>query len=192
MAIKLVKLFACSFLAVTIVFVSLNSKNAFASVTGTKNVYLISKTGEETKVATLQFTKSDAGSSYKIEYDYTKFSEHFLSMRPFKCLEIKSEMICHLAYPYKSRRNIKANDLQDIEYDFLYIRKAAGEYGIDFWNGIYYKINQKPNGTFEGVLMETDMDILASPPKDYTRPITHDALNENEDGKHHFPKMIIK
>ena len=113
-------------------------------------------------------------------------------MRPFKCIQTPKQMLCHLAYPYKSKRAIKSDDLQDIEYDFLYIHKSAGEYGINFWNGIYYKIAEKPDGTFEGILMETDMDVLASPPKDYSRPISHAALNENEDGKHYFPQILIK
>lgn len=157
-----------------------------------KTVYLVSKSGEETKIATLKFNGTTGKRSYKIDYDYTKFSEHFLSMRPFKCLETSSQMICHLPYPYKSRQTIKKDDLQDLEYDFLYIHKSPGEYGINFWNGIYYKIQEKPDGSFEGVLMETDMDVLASPPEDYTRPITHASLNENEDGKHHYPRLVIK
>ena len=168
------------------------SAPARADVSGEKSVYLVSKSGEETKVATLNFSKNATGSSYKLEYDYSKFEEHFLSMRPFKCLQTSAQMLCHLAYPYKSRHAISKDDLQDLEYDFLYIHKAPGEYGINFWNGIYYKISQKPDGTFEGILMETDMDVLASPPEDYTRPITHGALNENEDGKHFYPKMLIK
>ena len=168
------------------------SAPARADLSGEKSVYLVTKSGEETKVATLNFSKNATGSSYKLEYDYSKFEEHagFGSSDLGRLLD--PQMLCHLAYPYKSRHAISKDDLQDLEYDFLYIHKAPGEYGINFWNGIYYKISQKPDGTFEGILMETDMDVLASPPEDYTRPITHGALNENEDGKHFYPKMLIK
>ena len=189
---KLVGYFIIASLAISFSLISLATIASYAEVSGTKSVYLVSKSGEKTRVATLIFTKAAKGTSYKLEYDYSKFSEHFLSMRPFKCMQAPEQMICHLGYPYKSRRAIKSGDLQDLEYDFLYIHKSAGEYGINFWNGIYYKIKQMPDGTFKGVLMETDLDVLASPPEDYSRPISHAELNENEDGKHQFPNLIIK
>ncbi len=52
----------------------------------------------------VQFTETDGGSTYKISWNGERFGNHFLSMRPFKCLEGGRKYWCRVPYPYEIRR----------------------------------------------------------------------------------------
>lgn len=102
---------------------------------------------------------------YRFELDDALFSDHFLSMRPFKCVAHLERMFCYLGYPYAIRRNISRQDLTDLEYDLLFIARRPTEYGIDPWNGRYFRLRWEGD-SIVGTIHETDLDILASPPED--------------------------
>lgn len=158
-----------------------------------KTVSLIGKDGSKLQVAKIIFTaKENNTESFEIKWDDSKFSEHFLSMRPFKCID-GQQTVCHLGYPYKTKNRISKTDLQDLEYALLFIHKNEKEYGINFWNGIYYRLKREENGAITGTVWETDMNELASPPaKEFDRPIGGADLVEGAEGKHRFPKIIIQ
>ncbi len=158
-----------------------------------KTITLIGKDGSKLEVAKIIFSnEEDNKQSFEIKWDDSKFSEHFLSMRPFKCID-GPQTFCHLGYPYKTKNRISKSDLQDLEYALLFIHKNEKEYGINFWNGVYYRLKREENGAITGSVWETDMNELASPPeKEYGRPIGGDDLTEGAEGKHRFPKLIIQ
>ena len=158
-----------------------------------KTISLIDKKGKKHQVAKIIFTPEENNTeSFKIKWDDTKFSEHFLSMRPFKCID-GAQTVCHLGYPYKTKNRISNTDLQDLEYGLLFLHKNEKEYGINFWNGVYYRLKKQENGSITGTVWETDMNELASPPaKEYDRPIGGADLVEGAEGKHRFPKIIIQ
>ena len=121
--------------------------------------------------------------------DDSKFENKFLSMRPFDCLPHPQQVVCHLAYPYEIKHHITSDDLTDLEYDLLFIHKRPEEYGIDAWNGFYYEMKMTDSG-FEGELRETDLNVLAAPPKDGNlRPIKRSELHEASDK--HWPRRVI-
>ncbi|MBT3016052.1 MAG: hypothetical protein KME63_09935 [Candidatus Thiodiazotropha sp. (ex Clathrolucina costata)] len=131
------------------------------------------------------------GQDYRIEWDEAQFENHFLSMRPFKCLPHPVQLICHLPYPYEIERNIDNDDLTDLEYDMLFLHKTPQEYGINAWNGLYFKFQRDRNG-FAGELRETDLNVLQAPPEEGDlRPIDPDALYEPSD-KHWLRRIIIE
>ena len=157
-----------------------------------KTINLIDKDGTPLKIGTLTLSETNEGETFKISWQEDKFSEHFLSMRPFKCIA-GDQMLCHLPYPYKTRGQITSDNLMDLEYAFLFIHKGQGEYGINFWNGVYYRLERNADGSFKGEVWETDMNELASPPEeDYARPIGNDDLVRGAEGKHRFPTLEIK
>ena len=157
-----------------------------------KNINLIDKQGKKLTIGQIVFTPSNKGETFTITFDDSKFSEHFLSMRPFKCID-GPQTVCHLIYPYKTKKRITKTDLQDLEYALLFIHKSQQEYGINFWNGIYYRLKRGADGNFTGTVWETDMNELASPPEqEYGRPIGGQDLVEAASGKHRFPKIEIK
>ena len=119
-----------------------------------------------------------------------------MSMRPFKCLhdEPSDRDLCHLPYPYENRRFITKSDLTDLEYELLFIRRKATDYGIDPWYGSYYQLHWESEQRIIGKMTEVDLDILASPPdENHLRPISDDQLTEiDEPEKFWLPGMVIE
>lgn len=112
-------------------------------------------------------------------------------MRPFRCLEGADKHWCHVPYPYEIKRDVSA-DLTDLEYDFLFVWKGATEYGINMWNGVYYKLTEA-NGKVIGILHEMDMDSLsAPPPPGELRPVQPKDLHESDPESHWLPRLIIE
>ncbi|GAA6210571.1 hypothetical protein NBRC116602_03110 [Hyphomicrobiales bacterium 4NK60-0047b] len=170
------------------VFIELANANTIE-----KTITLIGKDGSKLQVAKLILTpQENKNHSFEIKWDESKFSNHFLSMRPFQCID-GPQTFCHLGYPYKTKNRISKTDLQDLEYALLFIHKNEKEYGINFWNGVYYRLKRESDGTITGSVWETDMNELASPPeKEFDRPIGGSDLVEGAEGKHRFPKIIIQ
>jgi len=159
---------------------------AFADQTHT--VFLEQGDGARIEIAHLDLA---ADGRYTVEMKDAAFGNHFLSMRPFKCLEGPSKNWCHVPYPYEIKRDI-STDLTDLEYDFLFLWKGATEYGINMWNGIYYRIEPAGDG-FVGVLHEMDMGLLAVPPDaGVLRPLRAQDIIESDPSSHWLPRLVIE
>jgi hypothetical protein len=154
----------------------------------TRRVFLEDIDGMRMEIATLEI--QDSG-SYAVVMADAPFTDHFLSMRPFKCLEGPEKHWCHVPYPYEIERNI-ATDLTDLEYDFLFVWKEANEYGINMWNGVYYRLDAG-DGTLTGQLHEMDMDSLSAPPEaGNMRPVKASDLHESDPESHWLPRLVIE
>ena len=154
---------------------------------GAREVFLQSADGTRIKVADLTV---DAG-RYAVTLAEAPFTDHFLSMRPFRCLEGADKHWCHVPYPYENRRDI-SDDLTDLEYDFLFLWKGATEYGINMWNGVYYVLEEDGDRLI-GTLHEMDMDILAVPPEaGDLRPVTPVDLEPGDPDSHWLPMLVVE
>jgi len=160
---------------------------------GEKDIVLIGADGDELTIGRVSFKNEGKAKEFSVKLDESKFSDHFLSMRPFKCIDGKKQTLCHLVYPYRTRRQITNEDLTDLEYELMFLRKKPGDYGIDFWNGVYYDLTSDEEGRIRGVLMEADMNVLASPPEqEFARPITDADLTRGDAESHRFPRLQIR
>ena len=159
-------------------------------------IFLIDRQQQQVKIGDVTFADADNAESttgIAVTMDYSAFNDHFLSMRPFKCIEGESEWFCHLPYPYDTRALISETDLTDLEYQLLFIRKTPTEFGIDAWNGLYYQLTLNEDGSMTGDLLEGDLNVLASPPEEpYARPIDLNEFIEAEASRRLFPGLIIK
>ncbi|MGB0747852.1 MAG: hypothetical protein ACPGO3_03820 [Magnetospiraceae bacterium] len=165
---------------------------AQAEIAGRKTVYLHPVSGDPLAIGTVTLVRDGAGWTFDVALAPEKFEDHFLSMRPFKCLEGDTRYLCHLPYPYAKGQRITANDLTDLEYEFLFIWKAPTDYGIDMWNGVYYRLALAQDRLI-GRVHEVNMDLLASPPEDRTtRPITEGDLEPGEPASHWLPMLTIE
>ena len=100
---------------------------------------------------------------------------------------------CRVPYPYEIKRQISSGDLTDLEYDLLFIWKGASEYGINMWNGVYYKLTAAKAVKVTGALNEMDMDKLSAPPEDGNlRPIRAVDLEPGEPESHWLPRIVIE
>lgn len=165
---------------------------AAAELSGHKSIYLVAGENERIEVATVTFSGAGDNARYAISWHDDKFDDYFLSMRPFKCLAGTEKLWCRVPYPYANGRAVSAGDLTDLEYDLLFLWKGAGEYGIDMWNGVYYRLAVEGQRIIGG-LHEVDMDILSAPPDDGNlRPITPADLEEGDPDSHWLPKIVIE
>ncbi|RLJ58900.1 hypothetical protein BCF46_1038 [Litoreibacter meonggei] len=158
------------------------------SLAQTRTVYLEANDGRRVEIGILDLA---ADGTYSVEMSEGSFTDHFLSMRPFKCLEGPTKNWCHIPYPYEIRRNL-SEDVTDLEYDFLFVWKGATDYGINMWNGVYYRIS--PDGAgYTGVLHEIDMDVLSAPPaRGELRPLSAKDIHESDADSHWLPRLIIE
>lgn len=162
---------------------------ASANAGESRAIFLVASDNARIEVGALNL---EADGTYRVVWDDTRFGDFFLSMRPFKCLEGPDKLWCRVEYPYDNNRRISDADLTDLEYDLLFVWKNARDYGIDMWNGVYYRLTT--DGTsLNGTLFEMDMNILASPPDDGgLRPIEPDMLDEGDPDSHWLPRLVIE
>ena len=180
------------------------SNAVFAAELGSDMVVkLQADNGDSVELARIDFTKEGQGWNYQLKMNSSLFSDHFLSMRPFKCFNSPRQMLCHLPYPYDKGQTIQAGQLRDLEYDLLFIHRQSTDYGIDPWNGIYYRLKLdeaagKITGelrevNLDGELREVNLDILAAPPEEGdTYPIKDKDLIEVELDTHAYPRVVIE
>jgi len=157
-------------------------------------IFLVDDKQQETKIGDVSFTNTANGAtSVLLNIDTGgPFTEHFLSMRPFRCIEGKTEWFCYLEYPYDIRSVITKDDLSDLEYQLLFIRKTPSEFGIDAWNGLYYKLELKSDGSITGTLLEGDLNSLQSPPAEkYAKPVDLNEFIPGDKAKRLYPTMKI-
>ena len=151
-----------------------------------KTVYLEAADGTRIEIATL----AGPTGSYAMTLNDAVFTDHFLSMRPFRCIEGPDKTWCHVPYPYEITRDI-STELTDLEYDFLFVWKGRTDYGINMWNGVYYRLT--PEGDdLVGRMHEMNMDMLAVPPEaGELRPIRDIDLEEADPESHWLPVLRI-
>lgn len=159
---------------------------------GSKAIKLVQQDGTAHLVGTISFEPDGDGAHYGITWREDAFSEHFLSMRPFKCMEGSAKHWCRVPYPYENKRRISQGDLADLEYDLLFVWKGATEYGINLWNGVYYKL-ESADETLVGHLHEIDLGVLAAPPEDGNlRPVREQDLEPGDADSHWLPRLVIE
>jgi len=156
-------------------------------------IYLVDADSQETRIGRVDFADAGNGTTaVQVNIDTNMFTEHFLSMRPFRCIEGETEWFCYLEYPYDLRSVITADDLTDLEYQLLFIRKTPAEFGIDAWNGLYYKLELQNDGSFTGKLLEGDLNSLQSPPAEiYAKPVNLEEFIAGSKTKRLFPTLRI-
>ncbi len=163
-----------------------------AAFEGEKTIYAEPASGEPIALGKVTFSPNGDEIDYQFDLDESVLSEHFLSMRPFKCLGLEGQTVCHLPYPYDLTGSVQPPDWRDLEYRLLFLFKGSGEYGINFANGYYFRFEQDGEQLI-GTRHETDMDQLASPPPDDVRyPLDEAELYESEGDSHQLTRIVIE
>ena len=176
--------------AAVVIAVIFIAQTAFA-LEGRKVIYL-TDANSRIAIADVEFSPTNEGATYVITMREDPFADHFLSMRPFKCLEGTTKHWCHVPYPYDIQRKVTESDLTDLEYDLLFVWKGANEYGINMWNGVYYQL-EMADGRIAGTLNEIDMDTLSAPPEaSNLRPIRDQDVEESDPEGHWWPFVVVE
>ena len=160
---------------------------------GEKTISLKSADGTTLAIGTATFAPDDTGAMVSVQMTAPQYQEEFLSMRPFRCLAGDKETWCHLEYPYEVKGYVTADDLVDLEYKLLFLFKPPAGYGIDAWNGLYFKLALQEDGAVTGTVHDVDLNVLAVPPEDRkARVIGHKDLTAVEPGARRFATVEIR
>ena len=175
----------------SLVFLLVGSLSAQAGeITGSRQISLEGPGGEVLTIGTIELVAAATGTDFKLEMDDTKFSDQFLSMRPFKCID-GDTMVCRLEYPYTKGNTYRPEAPYDLEYEFLFIVRSPTEYGIDPYNGRYFRISREGD-ELVGKVYAVDLNLLAVPPEDgVLYPLTEDLLDELEPESERFSILRI-
>jgi hypothetical protein len=131
---------------------------------GTKSVKLHAKDGTSVEIGAVTFTpRADGRIGFAWKADTSRFTDHFLSMREFKCLAGSGEIMCLVPYPYPQPGTIAADDLAWLEHSLLFMFKKQSEFGAQLWNGVYFKLAATPTG-FVGMPQAIDLNHISAPP----------------------------
>ncbi|WP_428623011.1 hypothetical protein [Sedimenticola sp.] len=157
----------------------------------TGKVYLIDNKAVRHEVADISLAPKNSGHSYRLNMQYDRFTDYFLSMKEMKCLE-GPELMCHLPYPYRNPHWLSDTELHWLEHDLLFMFKQPSEYGANFWNGILYRLTPTDYG-YSGIGMAVDLNELAAPPDDLDTPAFKGIdLEELSTKNRWLPRMEIR
>ncbi len=132
---------------------------------GTHSVLLHPREGPALAIGTVSFSPAaDGRIAFTLALDRATFEDHFLSMREFKCLGGRAELLCHVPYPYPQPGTVRADDLAWLEHSLMFMFKSPKDFGAKLWNGVYYPLSQVGN-TLVGVPQAVDLNRIAAPPE---------------------------
>jgi hypothetical protein len=138
---------------------------AAALEAGDKTLTAHTRDGQAITLGTLTLKDEGAGGwSYELHLDHRQFTDHFLSMKEFKCLSGGGEVTCHVPYPYRNPHRISTQDLAWLEHDLLFLYKLPREFGAKLWNGLYFQLRPTDQGLI-GTPQALDLNRISSPPE---------------------------
>lgn len=159
-----------------------------ADLSGRKAVVLLANDGSRVVIGQVTFQRQGDGYGFRFEPDPSKFTERFLAMRPFLCLDGQTQSLCH--FPYATPRRITEGDLTDLEYELMFLRKPRQAVSVDAFNGVYYEMRITERG-LAGELREVDMTPIVVPDGS-KRPIRREALERSDPAGHWLPRLVIE
>ncbi len=161
--------------------------------TGPHRILLSNAAGEQVELGRVSFEPAGEGRwRFKVKLDADRTSEHFLAMRPFKCLTGPKQQICH--FPYEVEPVISRSDLVPLEYALMFLHKKPPVPHISSRNGHYYRLRWVEAGglLLEGRLHDVDMDPIIAPKGNPERPIVPADLAEADENSHWMTRLRIE
>lgn len=134
------------------------------SLEGTKQLLAVTQAGERIAIGQVHFTPETAEQvGFAVKLDTSRFQDHFLSMREFKCLPAASEISCHVPYPYAHPRRVSAQQFDWLSHELMFLYKKPQDYGAKLWNGVYYQFERTDKGLV-GRPQAVDLNLISAPP----------------------------
>jgi hypothetical protein len=146
---------------------------------GTKTITAHARDGRRVVLGSVRFAPLAGGSaSFTLALDPERFTDHFLSMKEFKCIDGQVELVCHVPYPYAQPRTVTPKDLAWLEHDLLFLYKLPNEFGAKLWNGLYFRFETTQQGLL-GRPQAIDLNRISAPPDRLDVPPFRPALRDD-------------
>lgn len=106
---------------------------------------------------------ADGRVAFTLDMDHQRLTDHFLSMKEFKCLGGATELACHVPYPYAQPGTVTERDFAWLEHSLLFLFKKPNEFSAKLWNGLYYRMALTDTGLV-GLPQAIDLNRISAPP----------------------------
>lgn len=167
---------------------------AAPALTGTRSIVLSNAEGGREVIGSIAFTDAGGGkTAFAIELA-PRFEEHFLAMRPFRCLTGPKQRLCW--FPVRNEAPlISPQDLLPLEYALMFMRMKPTDLHLNPFNGVYYRLRWTEMG-IRGQVHDLDMDPFITPtsvpPARRVRPVTAVQLEVADPRSHWLPELSIE
>jgi hypothetical protein len=133
---------------------------------GTRTITAHTRDAQRIALGTVRFEPAAAGEAVRfvVTMDAARFTDHFLSMKEFKCLDGRGELVCHVPYPHAQPRTVTPANLAWLEHSLLFLYKQPADFGAKLWNGLYFRLEPTATG-LRGTPQAIDLNAIASPPE---------------------------
>ncbi|MGO8739636.1 hypothetical protein [Rhodoblastus sp.] len=169
----------------------LAASSAASTLEGVKDIVLHARDGKTVTIGRATFTPQGDKARFSIDLDAKKFTQYFLSMREFKCVEAR-EVLCHVPYPYANPDLVTASDPSWLEHALLFFYKNPADYGAKMSHGIIFTLTANKDG-FAGKAQSIDLDEIAIPPDDLSRAFfTSDHRYDIQPEERWFESLTIE
>ena len=123
------------------------------------------------RIGTVRFLPlaSSADAKFEIRLDTSVMTDHFLSMREFKCLPGGTEISCFVPYPHAHPGVVSAGKLAWLEHNLLFLYKRPTDFGAKLWNGVIFKFTEQGQALV-GHPQAIDLNRISAPPDSATEP----------------------
>lgn len=146
---------------------------------GAHKVVLHAQDNSRVVVGSVQFKPmGEDRFSFMLTLDHNAFRDHFLSMREFKCVDGRIEILCHVPYPYKRPDTVTRKDFAWLEHALLFMFKLPSEFGAKLWNGVYFNL-QSTDAGLVGKPQAIDLNLISAPPARDDVPPYRPALRDD-------------
>lgn len=160
-------------------------------LSGSRTITLHARDGQAVPIGTVIFQPAASGSGFALQLDYSRLKDYFLSMKEFKCVDGPAEVLCHVPYPYANPRTVGAADFGWLEHALLFFFKTPQDFGAKLWNGVYFRLENTPQGIV-GTPQAVDLNVIGVPPDDLSRPPYGPAeRGEIDPNARWFTRLII-
>jgi hypothetical protein len=122
--------------------------------------------------------QADGSARFSISFEHTVFTDHFLSMKEFKCIGGAVELACHVPYPYPQPASVRPGDWRWLEHSLLFLYKQPREFGAKLWNGLYYRF-EVDGERLVGRPQAIDLNRISAPPDRPGEPPYRPALRDD-------------
>lgn len=177
--------------ALTTVALWAGAPAAAFELAGTKSILAVTADGQRTAIGTVQFTPTEGGAArFALTLKTQAFTDHFLSMREFKCLPAAQEVSCYVPYPYPHSAQVSPTDLRWLEHNLLFLYKSPAEFGAKLWNGVYYEFHDQ-GATLVGTPQAIDLNEISAPPSNPTVPPFTKALRYEQPADARWIRSLV-
>jgi hypothetical protein len=162
-------------------------------LSGTQTITAVTRDQQRIPIGQVVFTPGARGSArFTLSMDHSRFADHFLSMKEFKCLEGGDEVLCHVPYPYKTPSTVSAGDFAWLEHSLLFLYKQPRDFGAKLWNGLYFRLQRDADGLV-GLPQAVDLNLISAPPDDLNTPPYNANLRDDVPaGAHWIERLVIR